>query len=82
MGKNLRAAFVLSGLIAVAGLLPVVGIPFQIVTLTTGLIKLREGDKRAAIGFFVFGLLGALLTAIFFVFPFDGSTPHTHRSLF
>jgi len=73
----IRIGFVVSGFIAVLGLLPVVGIPFQIVTLVTGLIKLRTGDTKGARGFIIFGFAGALLTtlftALFMLVPFDGA---------
>jgi uncharacterized membrane protein HdeD (DUF308 family) len=73
-----RIGFVISGFIACLGLLPVIGIPFQIITLITGLAKLRAGDKRGARGLIICGFVGVVLTVLFIVIPFDGTPPSGH----
>lgn len=62
---------VVSGLIAVLAIIPLIGIPFQIITLTTALIKLKTGERVWAKWLISCGFIGALLDVICVIVPFE-----------
>jgi fluoride ion exporter CrcB/FEX len=73
----IRGGLVISRVIAFSGLVPVLGAPCQVITLTLGLINLRAGNKAEARGFIILGLAGALLTfstvLLLQLVPFDST---------
>jgi hypothetical protein len=72
-----RVGFVISWFIAILGLLPIFGVPFQIITLITAFVNLRAGDKQGARGLIICGFIGVLLTILCIQIPFDGTPPST-----